>query len=119
MGLYGALGTGLDVLCYTIFHVTCYRNNVAYCISDYGPGVESASNRNEYQEYFLGGKSGRCVGLTTLPPSCADYLEIWEPHLLEPSGPVQACNGIDLPFTFTVYQSRVDGRGSGGEEQCL
>jgi hypothetical protein len=22
----------------------------------YGPGVESASNRNEYQEYFLGVK---------------------------------------------------------------
>ena len=34
-----------------------------------GPGVDSASNRNEYQEYFLGGKGGRCVGLTTLPPS--------------------------------------------------
>jgi hypothetical protein len=33
-----------------------------------GPGVDSASNRNEYQEYFLGSKGGRCVGLTTLPP---------------------------------------------------
>jgi len=32
-------------------------------------------NRNEYEEYFLGGKGGRCVGLTTLPPSCALYLE--------------------------------------------
>jgi len=29
----------------------------------YGPGVDSASNRNEYQEYFLGGKGGRYVGL--------------------------------------------------------
>ena len=28
----------------------------------YGPGVDSASNRNEYREYFLGGKGGRCVG---------------------------------------------------------
>jgi len=28
---------------------------------------------------FPGGKGGRCVGLTTLPPSCADCLEIWEP----------------------------------------
>ena len=28
----------------------------------YGPGVASDSNRNEYQEYFLGGKGGRCVG---------------------------------------------------------
>jgi len=34
-----------------------------------------------------GGKGGRCVGLT-LPPSCADCLEIWEPHLL---GTLRAC----------------------------
>ena len=46
----------------------------------YGPGVDSASNRNEYQEYCQRGKGGRCVGLTTLPPSCADCLEIWEPQ---------------------------------------
>ena len=46
-----------------------------------GPGIDSASNRNEYREYFLGGKGGRCVGLTTLPPSCADCLEIWEIQL--------------------------------------
>jgi hypothetical protein len=26
------------------------------------------------------GKDGRCVGLTTLPPSYADCLEIWEPQ---------------------------------------
>jgi hypothetical protein len=42
------------------------------------PGVDSASNRNEYQEYFLGDKGGRCVGLTTVPPTCADCLDIWE-----------------------------------------
>jgi len=36
-----------------------------------------ATNRNEYQEYFLGGKGGRCLGLTALPPSCADCLEIF------------------------------------------
>ena len=39
--------------------------------SHYGPGVDSASNRNEYQEYFLGVKGGRSLRLTTLPPSCA------------------------------------------------
>jgi hypothetical protein len=33
--------------------------------SHYGPGVDSASNRNEFREYFLGVKSGRCVRLTT------------------------------------------------------
>jgi len=33
------------------------------------PSVDSASDRNEYQKCFLGGKDGRCLGLTTLPPS--------------------------------------------------
>jgi hypothetical protein len=35
-----------------------------------------APNRNEYQGYLLEGKDGRFVGLTTLPPSCADCLKI-------------------------------------------
>jgi hypothetical protein len=43
---------------------------------DYGSGVELTSKRNEYQGYLLVGKDGRCVGLTTLPPSCADCLQI-------------------------------------------
>jgi hypothetical protein len=55
------------------------------------PGVDSASNRNEYQEYFLEGKGGRCVGLTTLPPSCADCHEIWGP---QPAGTLRACPGL-------------------------
>jgi len=33
-------------------------------------------NKNEYQEYFLGYKGGRCVGLTTLPHSYGDSLKI-------------------------------------------
>jgi hypothetical protein len=40
----------------------------------------TASNRNEYQKYFLGYKDGRCVGLTILQLSCADCLKIWELH---------------------------------------
>jgi hypothetical protein len=43
-----------------------------------GPEV-SASKRNEYQVYFLGVKDCQCVRLT-LPPSCADCLEILEPQ---------------------------------------
>jgi hypothetical protein len=35
----------------------------------YGPGVNPASNRNEYQESSWGVKGGRRVRLTTLPPS--------------------------------------------------
>jgi hypothetical protein len=37
-----------------------------------GPGVDSAPNKNEKQEYLLEGKGGQCVGLTALPPSCVD-----------------------------------------------
>ena len=37
-------------------------------------------NRNKYQEYFLGGKGGRCVGLEAFPPSCAYCFLILEPH---------------------------------------
>ena len=51
------------------------------------PGVDSVSNRNEYQEYFLGGKGGRCVGLT-LPTTCADCYEMWKP---QPPGTLRAC----------------------------
>jgi hypothetical protein len=35
----------------------------------YGPGVVTASNRNEFQQYSWGVKSGRRVGLTTSPLS--------------------------------------------------
>jgi len=56
-----------------------------------GCGVDSASNRNEYKVYFLGGKAGRYVGLTTLPPSHADCFEIWE---TQPPGTLQACTGL-------------------------
>jgi hypothetical protein len=47
----------------------------------------TACDRNECQEYFPGGKYGRFVGLTTLPPSCA---EIREP---QPPGTLKACPG--------------------------
>jgi hypothetical protein len=60
-----------------------------------------AYNRNEYQEYFWGrGKGSWCVGLTTLPPTCADCLEIWEP---QPPGTPRACNGIALLSTFCSF----------------
>ena len=76
-------------------------------------GVDSTSNRNEYQQYFLGGKGGRCVGLTTLPHSCADCLEIWEPQTPGTlSGPVQAWNGIDLPLPYMRHSAESQDRNS-------
>jgi hypothetical protein len=35
-----------------------------------------------------GGKGGRCIGLATLPPSCADFLEI---QGASTSGALTAC----------------------------
>jgi hypothetical protein len=49
-------------------------------------GVDSVANRNEYQKYFLGGRGGRRIRLTTLPR--ADCLEIWEPR---PLGTLWVC----------------------------
>jgi len=56
-----------------------------------GPRADSVSNRHEYKEYFLGNKGGRCVELTTLPPSYANCLEIWEP---QPPETLKACPGL-------------------------
>jgi len=39
----------------------------------------------------MGVKGGRCVGLTTLPSSSVDCLEIWEP---QPPGTLRACPGL-------------------------
>jgi hypothetical protein len=50
---------------------------------------------------FPGGKGGRCLGLTTLPPSCADCLKIWEP---QPPGTLRACNGIALLTKCTRFK---------------
>ena len=62
------------------------------------PGVDSAS-KNEYQD-IPGGKDGRCVGVTTLPPSCAECLVIWSLNRPEPSEPRRPVMGIALPYYF-------------------
>jgi hypothetical protein len=49
------------------------------------------------QGVFPGGKRGRCVRLTTLPPSCAVVMKSGNLNFLEPFGPLPAC------FTFFRY----------------
>ena len=44
------------------------------------------------------GKGGRCVRLTTLPPSCAVVMKSGNLNFLAPSEPLQACNGTSLHF---------------------
>ena len=46
-------------------------------------------------------KGGRCVRLTTLPPSCVVVMKSGNLNFLEPSGPFQACDGTDLNLTFS------------------
>jgi hypothetical protein len=41
------------------------------------------------------------MGLTTLPHSCADCLEIWDP---QPPGTLRACPGIALPALLSQLQ---------------
>ena len=67
-------------------------------------GLTRPLDRNVYQAYFLGGKDGRCVGLSTLPPSCADCHELWEPQR---SGTFRACTGIALPIFSTSFLGSV------------
>ena len=70
----------------------------------YGPGVDSASNRNEYQEYFLGVKAAGAYGWQPYQLHALSVLKSGSLNLLEPSGPVQACNGIVLPLQhLTIY----------------
>jgi len=54
---------------------------------------------------FPGGKGGRCIRLTTLPPSCAVVVKSGNLNFLEPSGPFQACNGTALPLPL-LYTSK-------------
>jgi len=64
--------------------------------------IISASNGNEYQEYFLRGKCGWCVGLTTLTPSCADCLKMSELQLFRTFKVCPSLLGIALPLPFTL-----------------
>ena len=60
-------------------------------------GFDSASNRNEYQEYFLGVKAAGAWGWQPYHFYVPTVLKSGNLNILEPSGSFQACNGIDLP----------------------
>jgi len=68
----------------------------------HGPVVDSASNRNEHQEYIRGVKAAGVYGWQPYHLHVSIVLKSGSLNLLEPSGPAQACNGIALPLPFTV-----------------
>jgi len=61
---------------------------------------------------FPAGKDGRCVRLTTLPPSCADVMKSGNLNFLETSGSFQVCNGTALSLHYLssiwiAYETKV------------
>ena len=68
---------------------------------------------NEYQEYFLGAKGGRCVRLTTLSPSYVDRLELWES---QPPGTLRALYRDCFIFKYLHLLKRLITANYGGVE---
>ena len=57
---------------------------------------------------FPGGKGGQCIRLTTLPPSCAVFMKSGNFTFLEPSGPLQGCNGTAFFHAIKNVFKRLD-----------
>jgi hypothetical protein len=91
---YKPEGRGIDSRC-------CHWNFVLTWSfrSQYGPEVDSASNRNEYQEYFLVVKAAGASGRQPYHLHVPIVLKSGSLNLLEPSGSVKACNRIAF-FAF-------------------
>jgi len=83
--------------------------------SHYGPESTQPLTEMSTGSIFWG-KGGRCLRLTTLPPSCAVVMKSGNFNFLEPSGPLQACNWTNLPLHKSVYITKLatclDGPGS-------
>jgi hypothetical protein len=75
---------------------------LSLCVSvwpHYGPGVGSASKQKWVPGMFLEAKGGQCVGLTTLPPSCADSWNLGASTCWNPQGLSRPVMGLLYLFT--------------------
>ena len=66
----------VKVLCYKFEGLWYFYSHKM--LSHYGPGFDSASNRNKYQEYFLGVRRPVCKA-DILTASLYRCHELWEP----------------------------------------
>ena len=65
------------------------------------PEVDSSSNRNKYQKYFLMGKGDQCVRLTNLSLSYSVFSKFGSLSLLEPTEPVKDIPRYCLCLSFS------------------
>jgi len=79
-----------------IFHWQSFRPN-------YGPGVNSASNRNEYQEYFLRVKAAGAYGWQPYQLYMLIVLKSGSLNLLEPSGSANTIYNCRLLQNWMAY----------------
>ena len=70
-----------------------------------GPVVGWASNRSEYQEYFLGGgvKAAGAWGWQAYHLRVPVVMKSGSVNLLEPSGPFRVCKRTALPFALLGF----------------
>ena len=97
---------------------TWWRSRLSHCatsrkvagpIPDYIIGIFSLTQSFQPHDGCGVDSAGRCVGLTTLPPSCVEImLKSGSLNLPESSGTVQPCNGIALPFIYITLNTEIN-----------
>jgi hypothetical protein len=84
-------------LCYMMYHITlCYMLQHAVILRLDNIFLAKTLFIFPADAHYYKSVEIWCVRLTTLPPSCAVVTKSGNINFLEPSGPLQACNGTAL-----------------------